>query len=356
MKIGEQEREGLRIECQRLKDELSDMKIEQEITVDKLNNAMAIAAKYGNGSLHHVPPPSKFQSPLSETSSVASRTPSTPTTPSAASTSTPQSDHSPTPPSPPMSEVSTTPSQSSQSNNNDPALTPRPKHYQKTRHVRAPSYGSQGSLPLPSSKSLHQIRGLIGQMQRLEQRVQHARSKLPGPVNTPPRASPRSQNSFIPPTVTMRSHKKNRASSTASSITSSNGDRDIFAHGTRLSYGERPRSRAAGSRPSSRASVSTSRSSLGCSIPQPQRPSSRASLSGRVTPMETHSEFGMTAIKNRERASVGSGAGSVAQLPPSGIPRRSFGTRRISTTTGPDGEDHAFRRLGGKKLSGVGEG
>ncbi|CUS11993.1 unnamed protein product [Tuber aestivum] len=373
IKIGEQEREGLRIECQRLRDELSDLKVEQDITVDKLNNAMAMAAKYGNGSLHHVPPPAKFQSTLSETSSVASRPPSTPTTPSAASTSTPQSDHSPTPPSPPISEVSTTPSQPSRARE-DPALTPRPKYRQRPAHSRAPSFGSQGpgmGMPIPSSKSLHHIRGLIGQMQRLEQRVQHARSKLPGPVNTPPRISPHGQGIFIPPTITMRSQKKHRTSSTASSITSGGSDRDtVYPHSTRLSFGERPSSRAT-SRPSSRASGATSRSSLGSQLPQPPRPSSRASLSGRVTPMETHSEFGMTTINLRDRTSIGSVASSTDDtfpapairrntaskgesgipLPASGLPRRSFGGRRISSNSA----DEETRRRLGRKLSGVGE-
>ena len=36
IKIGEQEREGLRIEAQRLRDELGDLKIEAEILQDKL--------------------------------------------------------------------------------------------------------------------------------------------------------------------------------------------------------------------------------------------------------------------------------------------------------------------------------
>src|SRR5947199_10156857 len=39
IKIGEQEREALRIETQRLRDELSDLKIEAEITQDKLRHA-----------------------------------------------------------------------------------------------------------------------------------------------------------------------------------------------------------------------------------------------------------------------------------------------------------------------------
>lgn len=443
IRLGEQEREQLRIDCQRLKEELSDLKIEQDITLEKLNNAMAMAAKYGHGSLHHVPPPS-LQSPMSETSSsVLSCSPTTPTTASAISTSTPQSDHSPTPPSPPMSEISTT-----TSNTNDPALTPRPKIYQRSRNSRGPSFGStvNTAIPLPPSRSLHQIRGLIGQMQRLEQRVHHARSKLPGPVNTPPKGSPRNI-SFIPTTVTIRSHKKTRSPSTASSATSGS---DTFNGPTsRLSFGklerpasraaggmmerpgsraagrierpgsraagrierpssraagtiERPSSRAAGmierpsSRASSRASGTTSRSSVGTSshergINLPQRPPSRTSMSGRVTAMGTHAEFGMASTLNkRDRSSIDSytttstngtddhpfilpqirrntvgkelGIGSAIPKPASGLPRRSFGTRRISSST--DGGDEAGHHgmLGGrdvpirrKKLSGVGE-
>lgn len=433
IRIGEQEREGLRIECQRLREELADLKIEQDITVEKLNNATAMAAKYGHGSLHHVPPPS-FQSAMSETgSSVLSRTP---TTASAASTSTPQSDHSPTPPSPPMSEISTT-----TSNANDPSLTPRPK-YSRTRTSRGPSFGSIGAgtaIPLPPSRSLHQIRGLIGQMQRLEQRVHHARSKLPGPSTTPPKNPARAvglQSSFIPSNVTVRSHKKHRSPSTTSSVTSSSTDREPYGlHTSRLSFGqtgrsssrigarigtagavERPSSRNDPSRPSSSASGTTCRSSIGLerstNTPQrppsrtslertsiPQRPQSRASISGRVAPMGTHTEFGMTStMSRRERTSMDSykssrgaledqrlyvtparrntvgrepnsaGGGSAIPLPLSGLPRKSFGQRRISnnSTDGGDGSGHmsSHSLLGGgnlngglrrKKLSGVGE-
>lgn len=430
IRLGEQEREALRIECQRLREELGDLKIEQDITVEKLNNATAMAAKYGHGSLHHVPPP-RLQSPMSETSSsVVSRSPTTPTTASAASTSTPQSDHSPTPPSPPMSEISAT-----TSNTNDPTLTPRPKAYTRTRNSRGPSFGSVGAgtaIPLPPSRSLHQIRGLIGQMQRLEQRVHHARSKLPGPLTTPPKGSPRPialQSSFIPSTVTVRSHKKNRSPSTTSSVTSCSTDREPYnLQASRLSFGrsdrssscvgvrtntsgaiERPSSRStATSRPSSRASV-TSRSSIGLerssTTPQrslsraplersaiPQRSQSRASTTRQSTPMGNHAEFGMTSTVNkRERSSMDNysgarvlteqrfyipparrntvgreppSAGSAIPLPASGLPRKSFGQRRISTSTdgGDDGHHLSHGLLGSgnggmrrKKLSGVGE-
>ncbi|RPB12735.1 hypothetical protein P167DRAFT_535729, partial [Morchella conica CCBAS932] len=432
IRLGEQEREGLRIEVQRLRDEISDMKVEQDITVEKLNNTLAVAARYGNGSLHHVPPPS-LQSPMSETSSsVTSHSPTTPTTASAMSTSTPQSDHSPTPPSPPMSEISTT-----TSNANDPSLTPRPRHFPKSRQNRGPSFSTaiNTAIPLPPSRSLHQIRGLIGQMQRLEQRVHHARSKLPGPVNnTPPKAqTPRNSGSFIPTAGTgiiLRSPKKHRSPSTTSSATSGS---DTFTRPTRISYtkpdrpasraAERPASRAAldrpGSRmerpgggrngmierPASRASnaSATTCSSTGLSVPErpPHRPASRNSAPpptrAATMGLGTHAEFGMAAFGNRrDRASIDSYAAtnhhhntnnsnnsngnkstelphitpaarrntvgkdlslnlglgtSAIPKPASGLPRRNFGARRISSST--DGSDDAMR-YGGHGVFGAG--
>ncbi|KAI5781168.1 NUDE protein [Geopyxis carbonaria] len=379
IKCGELEREQLRIDAQRLKDELSDLKVEQEITLEKLNSAMAMAAR--NGSLHHVPPPSTFTSPLSETSSVITDSPITSiTTPSGVSSSTAQSEHS-SPPSPPMSEVSTTPSQSSRITRplDDPATTPRPRHFQKPRkHSRGPSLGGGSALPMPSSKSLHQIRGLIGQMQRLEQRVQSARSKLPGPVNTPPRASPRDvrMGTNIPSSITMRSQRKSRPGSTTSSVTSG-GDRDM--HGfhpiSRPSFGtmdrpasraerpERPESRM--SRPGSRASGTTSRSSIGYGGSGiPQRPQSRASVSGRITP--AFGEYDTTPTVSRGRRSLGGddGAGlsrrntlsnSAIPLPSSGLPRRSIGGRRSGVVDDGFLGGHGSRRTLKKQLSGVGE-
>lgn len=346
VRLGEQERESLRIEVQRLRDELSDLKIEQEITVDKLNNTMAMAAKYGNGSLYHVPPP-KFPSPLSDTSTVLTDSPSTRmTTPSVASTSTPQSDHS-GPPSPPMSEISTTPSQSCRvtAQLNDPSTTPRQRdNSQKLRKdSRSASLSGASALPMPSSRSLNQIRGLIGQMQRLEQRVQSARSKLPAPtVTTPPplrrvsqhrQLSPQrcdsssSNNSNTqtaassPPTnlssFTLRYGKKQRVPSNGSSVASEREGN--FYLNSRPSFSTadirpafraipRPESRAADSRPGSRASGTTSRSSISGGLDRvlsiPQRPLSRSSLSsGRDTPV--YGDCAIASALRNERRSIG---------------------------------------------------
>jgi len=386
VRAGEQEREALRIELQRLRDELSDLKVEQEITVEKLNNALAMAAKYGNGSLHHVPPP-KFPSPLSDTSTLLSDELGTPmTTPSVASTATPRSDHS-GPPSPPMSEVSTAPSQFNRLGVpfHDPATTPRPRNFQQKlrNHSRGPSIGGNSALPMPASRSLTQIRGLIGQMQRLEQRVQSARSKLPGPaIATPPRhitpmAPPLAMNA-----ITLRSHKKSRVPSTASSVTSG-GESNYSGRpsypamdsrpGSRM---VRPESRAAGgfTRPESRASGRTSRSSMsgnGLDRPTslPIRPQSRASLGGRMTPMTGH-HFGEYDISDGSRRSMGgqdggfgmpnrrntvNGGGSALPLPRKSYGGRisAAGTREFEEESLPtiNANGHGLvRRLGAKRV------
>lgn len=329
IQAGEEEREKLRIEEQRLRDELSDLKVEQEITIEKLNNALAMAAKFGNGSLHHIPPPTTFHSPLSETSSVTTDSPSTPIT---HATSASHSINS-TPPSPPMSEVSTTPSHSSRISKplDDPAATPRPIRYQqKTLRKPRASISNGSALPQPSrppqqnaSRSLNHVRGLIGQMQRLEQRVQYARSNLPGAngIHTPPRALPRPPSQTPPnlvgSTASIRSMKKPRPTSTSSTTSSvtdyeerslpggftsnhrmSFGAGMIERPGSRLSRGhpERPLSRTSerplsrtSERPMSRTSLSRpqSRTSLAGPVESkiPQRPQSR--VSGRQTPVSS---------------------------------------------------------------------
>jgi hypothetical protein len=304
------------------------------------------------------------------------------TTPSAASTSTPQSDHS-GPPSPPMSEISTTPSQSSRITFplNDPATTPRPRNHQKPKkHTRGASLSGSTALPMPSSRSLNQIRGLIGQMQRLEQRVQSARSKLPGPMATPPRVSPRTSQMPAPinlNTITIRSHKKSRTPSVASSVTSG-GEREGTPsyYPNRLSYSSmdrpasramaRPESRAAESRPSSRASGVTSRSSISGGLDRtsslPQRPQSRASMSGRATPMGGYGDYDRLGT-GRERRSVGredGGFGFVRRntLNTGGsaipLPRKSYGGRMSTAgTRGFAGEESPTTATanGGRRLA-----
>lgn len=181
------------------------------------------------------------------------------------------------------------------------------------RHTRTPSIprGANGSttsrpngsrLPsanMPRSGSLYQIRGLIGKMQKLEERVQSARSRLPAPaerVNGTPRTPSTfssSTSTLIPTTVTIRSRRRVSGGSVSSSVRDDDASVASSTHQSRLSYNRPP-----DSRPSSRASVS-SRSSIGHSsiassvtsgIPQPRSESQQSySLSGSRTPLGHYS-------------------------------------------------------------------
>lgn len=348
MKVGEQEREALRIETQRLRDELSDLKIEAEITQDKLRRAE------GTSERQHIRKPTPLGpghgrpgSPISEASPATTTSSPTIATPPTKSTSSTVSD-APTPPSPPISERSATtpgttglPVPKSRLSVAGSDSTPRPLQYsaRPARHSRGPSIpvssgrttpslsrraplprpdGQQGQ-GVPNSGSLHQIRGLIGKMQKLEQRVHSARSKLPAPVNTPPRASPRSGSalghSYIPATITMRSHKKRTGGSNIS-VASSFGDTEegtplSTQQVSRLSFGAPPATptldRSGNSRPSSRASVSSSVSHSGKSnqyAPTTSRPSSRQSISGARTPLGHYSNSTINESR-RPRSSIG---------------------------------------------------
>lgn len=355
MKAGEQEREALRIETQRLRDELSDLKIEAEITQGKLRRAEGLSERRPMRKPTPLGPGlARPQSPISEASPATTTSSPTIATPPAKSASSTVSDAL-TPPSPPISERSATAATTtalphppkSRLSVAGSESTPRPLHHsaRPARHSRGPSIPiSNGrttpSVPrrtplarpdgqqahgIPHSGSLYQIRGLIGKMQKLEQRVHSARSKLPAPTNTPPRASPRSGSalgqSYIPATVTMRSQKKRTGGSNASVASSSkdNGDTTPLStqHVSRLSFGAPPATptpdRNGNSRPSSRASVSSSISQSGTSnhfVPSTGRPSSRQSISGARTPLGHYSSSTINESR-RPRSSVG---GSYASL------------------------------------------
>jgi hypothetical protein len=110
IQIGEREREGLRIETQRLRDELSDLKIESEIRMEKLRLAEATIEKHHQRAVsNHLAKEShtlRPRSPFSE----ASTTNTNMSSPTAAST--PPYSMQPdglrpdsTPPSPPLSDA-----------------------------------------------------------------------------------------------------------------------------------------------------------------------------------------------------------------------------------------------------------
>lgn len=328
IKRGEQEREALRIETQRLRDELSDLKVEVEIKSDKLRHAEAAAERQRLRKPAPIDPiaarPRSLTWENSPTTTASSPTVVTPPTKSASSTIS----EAPTPPSPPTSETSlsvmpntsalrATKSRLSISN---AAATPRPTNHvsRPSRHSRRPSIPLSNVRSTPSktyhttlghqergldtpgmaaSGSLHQIRGLIGKMQKLEQRVNSARSKLPAPTSTPPQASPRTGSalgqSYIPPTITMRSNKKRTGGSGVATAVHGTPDHRPL---TRLSFGvphpSPTRDLHSVSRPTSRASVSsrTSTSQLPSTAPfSTIRPGSRHSLSRAPTPSGRYS-------------------------------------------------------------------
>lgn len=304
MRAGEQEREQLRIESQRLREELSDLKVESEIMNEKLRAAEGHAprrlkrvSQLSDGKEHRI------DSPASEASFATSLISAS--TPPVAKSEV--GSEATTPPSPPLSDLSLNqknvhegqPKRHSLSNgvHPDPNTTPRPSNFAapKSTHRRGQSTQvANGALPsfsrshiarprasgmggdLPRSESLYQIRGLIGKMQNLEKRVQSARSKLPAPTNTPPRASPRggastpigpsALSSSIPASVTMRNGRK-RTSITTSATPSHDG------RGSQMSYAERY-----AARPESRTQSRTESRSE--SRQQDGRPGSRLSNAG----------------------------------------------------------------------------
>ncbi|KAI1612763.1 NUDE protein [Exophiala viscosa] len=334
LRTGEQERESLRIEAQRLRDELSDLKIETDITKEKLRKALENSTRrQKNLTLQPIALSTSPRSELSPTTTSAS-SPTFDTPPTKTASSSGLSD-TPTPPSPPISIRSataskplTTPGLSKtrmSMTNGGPmqrpattASTTRPKG-----HVRGPSVpglsrtGPSSSirqslskpLPprttagLPQSASLIHIRNLRGKMQKLEERVINARSRLPAPVNTPPKVSPRSgsalgNHNHIPSSVTVRSRKGMRNSSVNGSDSlpdpkAQAQDTPSRPRPSRLSlsqhqHQQQPPSPMRGEmpppRPSSRASGLSGRSSF---APGHSRPGSRASasVSGFRTPL-----------------------------------------------------------------------
>jgi hypothetical protein len=358
----EQEREQLRVDTQRLRDELSDHRVEAEIVQEKLRLAeQTIQELHDRKSQYLSTETLRPRSPVSETSTSAtafsSPTASTPPPIKAGSSAL---SAAPTPPSPPLSETSATtksampktPSVTSKTKKPGPTTkdanaTPRVGLYsnRSVRHSRGPSIPvvsttsangrSTPSVPrrnvtsaarqtqpiatapeLPRSTSLHHIRGLIGKVQKLEERVHTVRSKLPAPVSTPPRASPRNGSALghhIPSSVTVRSNRKRASGSTTGSVTGSvdhNVESNFRGSVSRLSFGlpQRPPSALegrtpAGSRPSSRASV-TNGSNAGGGSSQFARPASRSSMSGARTPLGSHFPPGTGTAMARPRSSI----------------------------------------------------
>ncbi|KAG5918510.1 hypothetical protein E4U42_006819 [Claviceps africana] len=345
IRTGEQERETLRIESQRLREELAELKIEAELLQDKLKKQenrhlstistdLSVMGSPTFDKNIETSPHSTASSPLI-VSPMENRRSLTETSVSEVQE----------PPSPPMSDASAPLAKASAAAKRvgglarksrlpslDNCITPKSRvKSATTRRVSRPSGGASNLRTpasraatnpfvsrhkLPASNSLSHIRSLTAQMQRLEARVQSARSKLPAPTQTPPRASPRSaaaaaaaaaaHGMAFPSTITIRSRKRTAVSSAASSYAGDDATPTNFRSSTsskpghqsrpsasgigRLSFGPLPNrppdSDAIQSRPSSRASASSyarppSRSDM---VPPP-RPMSRCSIPGARPPL-----------------------------------------------------------------------
>lgn len=327
VKNGDTEREALRIENQRLRDELGDLKVESEITLEKLRlSGKTIetlrSRKPGNLAVRNL----RALSPGSE----ASGRTSSPTM----STPPPRSDVSevPTPPSPPLSDEAAAPQGHIEAKTPgrrtslmpDTGITPRPGAYGgrgTIRHSRGPSLASSTgntamrapprtkpvvspntTARLPRSESLHQMKSLRIRMQKIEERVQSARSKLPA-RDTTPKASPRAGE--IPSSITVRRTSKRESS--ANEIPDQAIDRrESQSFGKRLSFGiPRPASRAsaAGERPPSRMSTL-------------ERPPSAASRpASRMTGTRPASRAGTHEESNRPQSSLSSAHSTTSRTP-----------------------------------------
>ncbi|KAK0933898.1 NADH:ubiquinone oxidoreductase [Friedmanniomyces endolithicus] len=402
IKTGEQEREALRIETQRLRDELGDLKVESEITLEKLRLADGTIERLRTRKPSPLAVESlRTRSPASEASGItpSSTTPSTPP---------PKSDtlsDAPTPPSPPLSDAPVHAKADSYKPRRsllpDAAVTPRASLYGPRavpRHTRGPSMASsngtsasdaRGMRPppskpikapsnvtgesLPRSDSLYQIKALRGRMQKIEERVHSARSKLPAPGTRTPTGSPRPAGEHLPASVTMRRSMKRpsgsgsndvAADSTAPAPTSERTARRE-SHIKRLSYSiprptsssaadrspsaldnkrppsshGRPPSAAASSRPSSRASLASTPGGIGISRPE--------SRSGARTPAG-HRYAGTTTTPgtirgptstHQPRSSIGGiGAGLASTSSPR--PRSSMGGANYATIHGTTPRSH----------------
>lgn len=324
VKSGEQEREGLRIDVQRLRDELSDLKIEADIVNNKLRKAESeLSQRRKPAYLSSSSVANTQNSEGTVHSPVTTSSSPTMTTPPAKSVSSATSEAL-TPPSPTASESSKP--GTSRARVSISSSVSRPNY---GRHTRTPSIPHSNGLSTPSmsnlrsaprlsssqsgiprSGSLYQIRGLIGKMQKLEQRVHSARSRLPAPSETPNGASPRTPSalgqSSIPSSVTVRKSSRKRTSTSSvgsSALDGDSGTPSSFIPHSRQSFG-----RSVDSRPSSRTSYSSRTSigtgNIGSSIPV-SRPDSRQSLNRARTPLG-HYSTNPTTESRRPRSSLSS--------------------------------------------------
>lgn len=352
IKTGEKERENLRIENQRVRSELTEQRIETEIVQEKLRNVDM------NGGRRRKPAPLGRSPSTPQTPEIFDRSPSTSIVSSPLFATPPMKSSlisaAATPPSPPISESSNSMRKSITATPGFPfqrasasELGSRSLHGSRTQRYNSHSYSNHNSnnshhnsnhsratsfafstgrsntsitsrpgLPkantaatrssaggLPKSGSLCQIRGLIGKMQRLEERVQSAKSKLPPPSSSPSRASSRSGSvvgeSPVASTVTARRNSRKRLSGSSLSSSAHGDSASSYMTHNRPSLSARTQG---DSRPSSRTSYSSSFSqSTHPSITPSNRPESRQSRT--KTPLG-HYSTNPTTESRRPRSSL----------------------------------------------------
>ncbi|KAL7920167.1 hypothetical protein ACQKWADRAFT_165120 [Trichoderma austrokoningii] len=262
IKMGEQEREALRIESQRLREELSELKIEAELMQDKVKKYESRHSTISSDiSLLGSPTFDKTATDISVDSAASSPLITTP--PDITKSLGAPTPELLDPPSPPMSDVSSHPRAPSR------IRTPAPATLRRTRmpsvdagsrargsttpalatggrtatggrpSISLSNGGGGGGAPLrsstnsrsnvssrnsnykiPASNSLSHIRLLTAQMQRLEARVHSVRSKLPAPNggNTPPRPPSRPALAAAASNASTPTVRSRRRATTQSSI------------------------------------------------------------------------------------------------------------------------------------------
>ncbi|KAK3984206.1 nuclear distribution protein nude 1 [Cladorrhinum sp. PSN332] len=418
IKAGEQEREQLRVEAQRLREELGDLKIEAEILQAKIRKQESRHLSTISTDLSIPGSPIFGNSPHSTASSPMITTPPDTKSLSTADTLSEVQD----PPSPSMSDLSTlsrpklsivkTPALQRKSRLPSADITPKPRQFPTSatgvrtnrvvttgamrspaprpsmtsnrpspatnRPSPAPSRPSTAtSKPSPSvsrsnttkssrstattrdsnrilpSNSLTHIRTLTAQMQRLEARVQSARSKLPpNPTSTPPRGSPRGPVSIVPSSVTIRSRKRTVGSTASvSSFSLSDEPKSTPTHTSRTSISHAPNTSKHVPRLSTSGvsrlsfgplpnrnpnSMSTMSNASTADHHEISRPSSRASLSSYASARpasrtDSHHTSNMPPPRPVSRASLSSLPGVRTPL---GRPRSSLGMHGTHSSYG----------------------
>ncbi|KAE8146295.1 nuclear distribution protein nude [Aspergillus avenaceus] len=371
IKIGEQERENLRIENQHLRTEMSELRVENEIVQEKFRNAEL------HGGRRRKPAPLHRTPSTPRTPEIFDRSPGLSTVSSPIFATPPLKSSliaaTATPPSPPISESSSSMRKSitatpgfplqkaagSEAHGSRSMYSSRTQKYANTHsrakesHARAASFAhsnngrvnsSTTSRPnpskanaslsktnpglsktssnnkdnnrssgMPKSGSLYQIRGLIGKMQKLEERVQSAKSKLPAPSDSPSRLSSRSgsmvSESPVASTITLRRDPRKRLSGSSFSSSAHGDGVSSYVSTSRPSFSVRTQG---DSRPSSRTSYSSTFSqSTHPSIAPSTRPESRQSRT--KTPLG-HYSMNPTTESRRPRSSLSNSAGQTCPI------------------------------------------